>query len=79
MTPSELHILMGNITDMVAIGAISHVDPDKTPRIHGNLTQPGYFSVSVDRVCKDYRELGLEISAGDGEKTLGQAEHSFIV
>ena len=79
MTPSELHILMGNITDMVAIGAISHVDPDKTPRSHGNPIPPGYYSVSMDRVIKDYREVALDFPRGDGETTLGQAEHSFIV
>jgi hypothetical protein len=33
----------------------------------------------VDRVIKDYREVALDIPRGDGEKTLGQAELSFIV
>jgi len=76
----ELHIPMGKITVLVATTIVSLVDPDKSPpRIHGNLIQPGYFSVSVDRVCKDYRELGLKIPRGDGEKTLGQVEHSFIL
>ena len=31
------------------------------------------------RVIKDYREVSLDFPGGDGEKTLGQAEHSFIL
>ena len=79
MTPCELHIPIGNSTVMVATSIVSLVDPDKTPRIHGNPISPGYYSVNVDRVIKDYREVALDFPGGDGEKTLGQAEHAFIV
>jgi hypothetical protein len=47
--------------------------------IHGNQTPAGYASIVLDRVGKDYRELNLEIPRGDGNKTLGQAEHAFIL
>jgi hypothetical protein len=70
---------MGNITVLVATAIVSLVDPKKSPRIHGNPIPPGYASISVDRVVKDYSELGLDILEGDGEKTLGQVEHSFIL
>jgi hypothetical protein len=33
----------------------------------------------VDRVIKDYREVPLDFPGGDGKKTLGQAEHSFVL
>ena len=79
LTPCELHIPMGNSTVMVATGIVSPVDPDKAPRIHRNLIPPGYYSVNVDRVIKYYSEVALDFHGGDGEKTLGQAEHSFIV
>ena len=81
LTPCELHIPLGNTgaTVLVAHGIISPVVPDKTPTIHGNLIPPGYYSVLVDRVIKDYREVPLDFPGGDGEKTLGQAEHSFIL
>jgi hypothetical protein len=48
-------------------------------RSHGNPIPPGYYSVSVDRVIKDYREVPLDFPRGDGEKTLGQVEHSFVL
>ena len=81
LTPCELHIPLGNTgaTVLVAHGIISHVVPEKTPTSHGNPIPPGYYSISVDRVIKDYREVPLDFPGGDGEKTLGQAEHSFVL
>ena len=55
MTPCELHIPMGNSTVVVATDIVSFVDPEKTPRSRGNPIPPGYYSVNVDRVVKDYR------------------------
>ena len=60
-------------------GIISPMVPGKTPTSHGNPIPPGYYSVSVDRVIKDYREVSLDFPGGDGKKTLGQAKHSFIL
>ena len=80
LTPCELHISLGNTgaTVLVAHGIVSPVVPRKTPTSHGSPIPPGYYSVSVDRVIKDYREVPLDFPGGDGEKTLGQAEHSFV-
>ena len=64
---------------VVATGVVSPMDPNKTPRSHENPIPPGYYSISVDRVVKDYREVALNFPRGDGEKTLGQAEHSFVL
>ena len=58
---------------------VSSVVPEKTPTSHGNPIPPGYYSISVDRVIKDYREVPLDFPGGDGEKTLGQVEHSFVL
>ena len=63
----------------MAHGIISPVVLGKTPTSHGNPIPPGYYSVSMDRVIKDYREVPLDSPRGDGEKTLGQAEHSFVL
>jgi hypothetical protein len=71
MTPCEMHIPMGNSTIMVAHGIVSPVDPAKAPTSHGNPIQPRYYSVSMDRVIKDYREVALDFPGGDGEKTMG--------
>ena len=81
LMPCELHIPLGNTgaTVLVAHGIVSPVVPDKTPTIHGNPIPPGYYSVLVDRVIKDYREVPLDFPGGDGEMALGQAEHSFVL
>ena len=54
-------------------------DPTKTPRIHGAIIPPGYVSVSVDRVNKGFSDLTLDILGDDGEKTLREAEKTFIL
>jgi hypothetical protein len=44
------------------------------------LIPPGYASVSVEKICQpDFEELELDISAGDGEKTLKDALHGIIL
>ena len=63
---------------MVALGVFSPPDPTKTPRIHGAIIPLGYVSVSTDRVNKGFGDLALDIPGGDGEKTLGEAEKTFI-
>ena len=78
-TSCELHILKGNATIMVALGVFSPLDPTKTPRIHGAIIPPGYVSVSMDRVNKGFSDLALDIPGGDGEKTLGEVEKTFIL
>ena len=72
-TPCELHIPLGNTsaTVLVVHNIVSLVVPNKTPTIHGNPIPPGYYSVLMDRVIKDYREVPLDFPRGDGEKTLG--------
>ena len=78
LTTCELHIPQGTATVMVAVGVVTPVDPTRTPRIHGAIVPPGYASVSVDRVVKGFSNVQLEIEEGDGEKTLGEAEKTFI-
>ena len=63
---------------MVATGVVSLIDRTKTPKIHNSVIPLGYDAVSVDKVHKEYRNLALEHEGGDGEKTLGEAEMTFI-
>ena len=81
LTPCELHIPLWNTgaTVLMAHGIVSPVVPRKTPTSHGNPIPPGYYSVSMDRVIKENREVSLDFPGGDGEKTLGQVEHSFVL
>jgi hypothetical protein len=78
LTSYELHILEGNATVKVATGVISSIDPTKTPRIHSVAIPPGYASVSVDRLVKGHENMALDIEGDDGEKTLDEAEKTFI-
>jgi hypothetical protein len=74
----KLHIPEGNATVKVATDVVSPIDPTKTPRIHSVAIPPGYASVSVDRVVKGHENVALDIEGVDGEKTLGEAEKTFI-
>jgi hypothetical protein len=78
LTTCDLHIPQGTATVMVAVAVVTPVDPTRTPRIHGAIVLPRYASVSVDRVVKGFSNVQLEIEGGDGEKTLGEAEKTFI-
>ena len=51
-TSCELHIPKGNSTIKVAIGLINPIDRTKTPRIHGNIIQEGYATISADKLKK---------------------------
>jgi hypothetical protein len=79
--PLTPHIPIGNTSAIVLVaqGIVSRVVPEKTPRSYGNPIPPDYYSVLVDKVIKDYRKVALDFPGGDGEKTLGQVEHSFIL
>jgi hypothetical protein len=78
LTSCELHIPEGNATVKVPTGVISPIDPTKTPRIYSVTIPPGYASVSVDRVVKGHENVALDIEGGDREKTLGEAEKTFM-
>jgi hypothetical protein len=78
-TSCELYIPKGDFTIKVALGLVNPIDRTKTPRIHGNIIQEGYATVSVDKAGKGFCDLPLDIPGGDGEKTLGEAEKTFIL
>ena len=59
-TSCELHILKGNSTIKVAIGLVNPIDRTKTPRIHGNIIQEGYATISVDKAEKGFSDLPLD-------------------
>jgi hypothetical protein len=46
---------------------------------HGQLILVGNANVGVEEVCQDYEMLELDIRGGDGETTLAQAIHGWIL
>jgi len=77
-TTCELHVPDENATKKVAIGVVNPIDRTRTPRIHNRLVPARYASISADRVEKGCGSVPLQIEGGDGEKTLGEAEMTFI-
>jgi len=74
----DLHILEGTGTKKVVVGVVNAIDRTRTPRIYGQLVLEGYARVSVDRMERGCASVPLDIEVGDGEKTLGEAEKTFI-
>ena len=73
----ELHISEGTRTK-VAVGVVNAIDQTRTPRIHSQPVPEGYACVSMDRVERGCASVPLDIEGGDGEKTVGEAEKTFI-
>ena len=57
LTTCELHIPQGTAIVMVAVSVVTLVDPTKTPRIRRAIVPPGYASVLLDRVVKDFSNV----------------------
>jgi len=74
----ELHILEGTGMKKGAAGVVNAIDQTRTLIIHGQLVPEGYARVSVDRVERGCASVPLDIEGGDGEKTLGETEKTFI-
>ena len=46
---------------------------------HGQEIPAGYAKVGVKEVCSDWKTLELNIPGGDGERTLEEAIHGYIL
>ena len=46
---------------------------------HGQEIPAGYARVSVEEVSNDWKMLELDISGGDGERTLVEAIYGYIL
>jgi len=46
---------------------------------HGQEIPAGYAKVGVEEVCNDWKNLELDIPGGDGETTLADVVHGYIL
>jgi hypothetical protein len=59
------------IIGLINMVAFATAMPNQTGEVyHGQPIPDGYARVGVEEVCKGYETLELDISGGDGEKTL---------
>ena len=74
----ELQIREETEMKKVAVGVVNAIDRTRTPKNHGQPVPEGYARVLVDRVERGCASVPLDIEGGDGEKTLGEVEKTFI-
>jgi hypothetical protein len=76
-TPCELQTASKNLTFMVAYGTAMPTKPGDV--YHGQEIPARHAKVGVEEVCNDWMNLDLNIPVGDGETTLADATHGYIL
>ena len=76
-TPCALQTCTKNLRFMVAYGSAMPSTPGEV--YHGQEILTGFAKVGVEEVCNDWKNLELDIPGGDGETTLGDAIHGYIL
>jgi hypothetical protein len=76
-TPCALQSKQKGIIFTVGYGTVAPTKPGDV--YHGQPIPVGYVKAGVEEVCQDYETLKLNIPGGDGEMTLAQAIHGWIL
>ena len=76
-TPCELQTSIKNLTFTVAYGTATPTLPGDV--YHGKEIPARYARVGVEQVSNDWKTLELNIPGGDGETTLAEAIHGYIL
>ena len=76
-TPCALQTCSKNLKFTVAYGSAVSSTPGEV--YHGQEIPTGYAKVGVEEVCNDWKNLELDIPGGDGETTLADAVHGYIL
>ena len=76
-TPCVLQTCSKNLRVTVAYGSAMPRTPGEV--YHGQEIPAGYAKVAVEEVSNDWKTLELDISGGDGERTLVEAIHGYIL
>jgi hypothetical protein len=76
-TPCVLQCKHKGIIFTVGHGTVAPTQPGDV--YHGQPIPVGYAKVGVEELCQDFETLELDIPGGDGETTLAQAIHGWIL
>ena len=76
-TPCALQTCSKNLRFTVAYGSAMPSTPGEV--YHGQEIPAGYAKVGVEEVCNDWKNLELDIPGGDGETTLADVVHGYIL
>ena len=76
-TPCVLQTSFKNLTFTVAYGSAMPSTPGEV--YHGQEIPAGHAKVGVEEVCNDWKNLELDIPGGNGETTLADATHGYIL
>ena len=76
-TPCVLQTCSKNLRVTVAYGSAMPSTPGEV--YHGQEIPAGYAKVGVEEVCNDWKNLELDIPGGDGETTLADVVHGYIL
>ena len=76
-TPCDLQTAIKNLMFTVAYGTAMPTQPGDV--YHGQQIPPGYTRVGMEQVCQGWETLELDILGGDGERTLTEAIHGYIL
>src|SRR6185437_16235939 len=76
-TSCDLQTVIKNLMFTVAYGTAMPTQPGDV--YHGQQILAGYTRVGVEQVCQGWDTLELDIPGGDGERTLAEAIHGYIL
>ena len=76
-TPCDLQTSIKNLTFTVAYCTAMPTQPGDV--YHGQQILAGYARVGVEQVCEGWEMFELDILGDDGERTLAEAIHGYIL
>jgi len=76
-TPCDLQTAIKNLMFTIAYSTAMPTQPGDV--YHGQQIPAGYARVGVEQACEGWRTLELDIPRGDGERTLAEAIHGYIL
>ena len=75
--PCDLQTAINNLMFTIAYSTTMPTQPGDV--YHGQQISARYTRVGMEQVCQGWEMLELDIPGGDGERTLAEAIHGYIL